>query len=525
MKRVGRAKLDEIARLASSEDLAQRWARVRRWLEDDDAYAKVRTSTAAPKTRLSKKDVEKLVEFGIVEEIPAESVRGGVRMFTVPEAAKSRRRPIKHTADVNEAYGKDSLEGLKLPTKAEIVNVVHSGSHMAAFDYSAYFDQFEYSEKIQNRLCFAHNGRTYRLRVLGMGQRHATDIASTATDVIDDFDHRSAAQLKIIDNILYVGSKRQCRADGLAFFHRSSTAGLTINDVWDKNGVEAAISTEGDWCGIHLNFTDKTVCLAKKSVDKTRVSWENKQNWTYRNFAAHVGLLFWAVGILDIPLASFYDLLHFVAEVGRRTQARPELWDEKIQMWNCAIPSLTAWTQMVLANRPRLVPKQEEPTLFVATDASAWGWGFVAFDSVTGCAHHHGEAWSPSFLNRVGPDSVKSSVFAEPHAIVNAMCRLLTRDRPCTVFIGTDNTAAEASFRRGWNARSFNLNLCVWRLHRLFPNHQFQLTHIAGASNPADKPSRGEEPNPEDVEGGRLRRILGVRNHPPRSLSPPNVLA
>jgi hypothetical protein len=105
-------------------------------------------------------------------------------------------------------------------------------------------------------------------------------------------------------------------------------------------------------------------------------------------------------------------------------------------------------------------------------------------------------------------ESVKSSVFAEPHAIVNAMCRLLRKDRPRTVRIGTDNVAAEVTFRKGFNSRSFHLNECVSRLRELFPEHRFELVHVPGPLNPADGVSRGLPP-PEraDVEG--LRRVVG----------------
>jgi hypothetical protein len=508
VKKVTQLSYDAVERMAGAE-VRERWQKLRRWLEEDGSYERVPVTREVPKGRLSLDDVLKLQDFGVIEEVSEEEVRGGVRVFTVGEPAKQRRRPIKNTADVNEIYGKESLLGVSFPSKAQIVAAVHKGSHMAAFDMAAWYDHFVLEIAIRNRFCFrAENGKTYRLRVLGMGQRQACEIAQTATDAIRDFDKASAFSLSIIDNVLFVGSASDCEADSKTFFQRAREANATVNDVASEQEAAAVVSTSGDWGGIHLDFSAKTVCLAGKAVAKTRASFENRDSWTYRLFAAHVGLLFWSVGIVDIPVHKFFDLLHFVGEVGRRMQANPERWDEPIEVWPCAWPNLQEWTRLVIANTPRRVPERNEPDLFVTTDASAWGWGFVAFDAESGAAHHHGERWRRPFVQRYGKSALQRSVFTEPHGIVNAMCRLLRADKPRTVRIGTDNAAAEASFRRGFNSRSFHLNACVSRLRLLFPSHQFELVHVPGPLNPADGVSRGlAAPIRVDVEG--LRRVLG----------------
>ena len=506
-------KFDAVADMAGA-DLRARWTRMRRWLEDDGSYSAVAETRQTPVAAVSEKDVEILEQYGIVEEIPAEKVRGGVKIFAVAEPAKERRRPIKHTEAVNLAYGKESLEGVKFPTKAEILASVHKGSHMAAFDFSAYYDSLEYSEQVSSRFCFRKGKKTYRLRVLGMGQRQACEIAQTATDCITDFEHAAPVSMSIIDNVVFVGSDTQCSADARQFFHRCDLANVTLNDVKTEEEAAAATTTSGDWCGVHLDFTEKTACLAAKATAKTHFSWENRANWTYRQFAAHIGLLFWAVGIIDIPVHRFYSLLHFVSEVGRRMQANPDRWDEPMEVWPCAQPALEEWTRLVLENKPRPVPKKMAADLLVITDASAWGWGFIAFDILTGAVHHHGERWRPAFVARYGAHSLQQSVFTEPHAIVNTMCRLLRKDQPRTVKIGTDNSPSEASFRRGFNSHSFNLNECVSRLKTLFPDHDFEWVFVPGVVNPADAKSRGRElDSGMDVEG-TLRGLLGCPAQP-----------
>ena len=479
----------------AGEEVRERWKVLRRWLEEDDSYSLVVETKEVPKGRVSADDVKKMVEFGVIEEVPAEQIRGRVRIFTAGEPAKQRRRPIKNTADINDIYGKESLLGLTFPTKADIIAMLHKGSHMAAFDFSAWYDHFPLNVAIRNRLCFkAGNGKTYRLRVLGMGQRQACEIAQAATDAIRDFPRSSAASLSIIDNVLFVGTPSDCAADALAFYRRAGQAGATLNDVTSEAEALDMISTAGDWGGIHLDFTDKTACLAEKTVAKTRASFGNMAQWTYRLFAAHVGLLFWAVGIIDVPVHKYYDLLKFVGEVGRRMQANPDQWDDPIELWSGAKSCLEEWTRLVLDNVPRRVPAETEADLFVACDASRWGYGFVAFDALTGAVHHHGEKWRWPLVQRYGRAAFQRSVFTEPLGIVNSMCRLLHPEKPRTVRIGTDNTPSEATFRRGFNSRSFHLNACVSRLKTLFPHHRFELVYVPGPLNPSDGVSRGETP-------------------------------
>ena len=95
----------------------------RGWLNDPKRYDSVprRSAQAAPRARLSDEWVAALEKHGICTRIPRAEVRGHVRMFAVPEPAKKRFRPIKHTADANECLGKDTLLPLHFPSKADIV--------------------------------------------------------------------------------------------------------------------------------------------------------------------------------------------------------------------------------------------------------------------------------------------------------------------------------------------------------------------------------------------------------------------
>jgi hypothetical protein len=127
-------------------------------------------------------------------------------MFRVPEPSKQRWRPIKHTFLANDALGKETLQPCHLPSKAEICNLVHAGDCMIAFDFSSYFDSFEYAEDVSRLFCFRHKGKFFRLRSLAMGQRQAVEVAQSATELLIDFPKTSRA-LAYIDNVIFVGSR------------------------------------------------------------------------------------------------------------------------------------------------------------------------------------------------------------------------------------------------------------------------------------------------------------------------------
>src|SRR5205814_1436681 len=111
------------------------------------------------------------------------------------------------------------------------------------------------------------------------------------------------------------------------------------------------------------------------------------------------------------------------------------------------------------------------------------GWGYVAVNNTSGEVRAHGAVWTPRFL-QLYRDRVGMSTFSEPQAIVNAICHLFPPKTPARVRIVTDNTVAQASFERGYNARSYHINHCMQHLHNIFGNAlELDFVYVAGAWN------------------------------------------
>jgi hypothetical protein len=317
VKDVPRMSIPALLQLSSSSSSVRAaFVHASGWLTDLSRYQVVprRSANGAPRARLSDEWVAALVQYGVCTPIPRAAVRGHVRMFGVPEPAKKRFRPIKHTADVNEVLGKDTLLPLRFPSKAEIINLVNKGSHFIALDFSAYFDQFLYAPEVGELFCFRHGSKFFRLCTLAMGQRQAVEVAATATALLLDFDRRTQVE-SVIDNVIFVGSREDVLRDAAIFVDRVRAAGGRLNE--DVANLESLVSTSGEWCGVAIDLTNKTASLTTKSVAKVVKSWGMRASWTWRGFAAHIGLLFWAWGILDLPMPEFFPVLSFVSRVGR----------------------------------------------------------------------------------------------------------------------------------------------------------------------------------------------------------------
>jgi hypothetical protein len=513
VKAVPRIKVDALNALSSSSAVSKdKWLRASGWLHDPARYAAVpiKPASGAPAACMSDDHIAKLGEFGVVTPCRRGEVSGWVKMFPVLEFAKQRWRPIKHTFVVNEALGKDSLEPCPLPSKSDICKLVRAGDVLIQLDFASYFDQFVYSEEVSRRFCFRHKGEFFRLCTLAMGQRQAVEVAMSATELMLDFEKTSKA-LAYIDNVIFVGSRDEVLRDATEFVRRCKLVGALLNE--DVDDLQKYVKSTDDWCGVSLDMSAKTVRLTSKVLKKLAVSWKYRSIWTWRSFAAHIGLLFWAWGIIDLPMADYFEVLRFVSQSSQHLQAADENeWQKPAAVWPSVWPPLQAWTELALQNLPRTVPEHHAPEWLMEVDASRWGWGYFAVNDATGEVRMHGEPWSRQMEFRFG-NKLRRSTFAEPHGIHNALCHLLSARGPHRVRLGTDSTVARASFERGFNSHSYDINEVLRKNREVFgAAFDIELLHVAGVTNVADSLSRGGRPlTPDEIIAATkcLRRSLG----------------
>jgi hypothetical protein len=536
-KQVPPIDLDALAALPGVPEskTAANWQAKRRWLEDDELYTAhgvpLRSSARMPKANYREEWMRRLVDTGVVCPVRRGSVRGWARMYGVPEPAKERFRAIMHTVDINDACNADTIDHPRFPTKLTIAEAVHNGDWMIALDFSAYYYQFGLDEKVGSSMCFKWNHRCFRLMKLAMGQRQAVDVANAATARLLDFPQKSRRVMSIIDNVIFIGSRDAVTDDAWEFVQRCKQVNATLNEIdvraATRSGVAALTRQNGDWGGVHIDLADKTASLTKKIVDKTRRSWENRAHWHWRHYAAHIGLLFWAWGIVELPMASFFPALRFNSEVGKMaTNSLAEVqralglppdstppnpfWNKPAAIWDSVMPVLERWTQMVLQNKPRVVKAPQQHDILLECDASKWGWSCYGVHLATSETFAFSEQWSAEMRRRYG-EKLGESTLTEPFGVLFSLERARERFSDAKRFaITNDNTVAVLTHQRGFNSRSHAINECMRQREDRFPQSDYTITtkHVAGVNNVADAGSRGRGVG--EVDGDVLRSRWGT---------------
>lgn len=465
-----------------------------------------------PKTRFTPDQMQQLIDAMSVlvdplnaeEEEAVREILGGVNLFRHPEPYKipPRNRVIKESFTANEQGGRDTLLGLHQCTKTEAIGMLHLGDFFWTADFKGYYDAFSYEERVRKYHCFRASvftepGVSQKTRTavcrshnLNMGHRPAGDVAQSTTDFLLDFVHTSASK-SIIDNVAFVNSDPVAlQSDADAFLDRVRAVGGELNDD------DQIIVRKGAWAGLMLDFTNKTSALLEKTLEKFTLSWQRRGHWTWRQFAAHVGLLFWSLGILDVPIASYFDLLRFISRTSLMLQREPELWDTPASIPPVVMSVMDAWTKICLRNTPRKVPAPGATEWLVATDASGYGWGYIAYNVATGQTRAHGAPWTEGERARFGQKILRST-FTEPRALLNTARHLLPRHtgEPIRVRFGTDNTVAKFSLNRGFNSHNFDINDGLRQLEQDFGgSYLFEAVYLPGIINDemADGLSRGK---------------------------------
>ena len=88
---------------------------------------------------------------------------------------------------------------------------------------------------------------------------------------------------------------------------------------------------------------------------------------------------------------------------------------------------MAEWTRLALLKTPRAACASRATCRgFVCTDASRFGWGYVALNRITGEFRSYGARWTKEQLSRIfsrkNVYKVKRSVYSEPLALYNSLC-------------------------------------------------------------------------------------------------------
>ena len=503
--------LERLDELAAGCDHAtrRRWEKMSRWLKEPRMYRRVPNddwSRRPPRTsKLDAQDMCTIEASKLSEELkPGQEPKGFVRTFPTPQPAKRRRRWINHTVSIND-YAKKlplSLPGLK-----NLRESLYDGSHAVALDMHQWFHQFILTEGVSMYMCYeqtspshrdgteATETKVYRLTRLPMGMRQSCSIAQAALDVLT-FGLRA---IGYIDNVKITGTSEECRRDCSEFLRRCKLIGATVNEE-SREPTEVV-----EYLGVRLDHEQKTISLGSKSVEKVMLCQAQlriKPVITAGQLCSVMGVLFYVHWIYRSTLGDttmwHWRSMHAYSRAGRRLQAHPQAIDEVFEISAEETKDILQWLHEAVNVGPAFVANAASlDTTVLITDASKKRWHGIVWDMCTGDLRECGGDF---------PQEEKSSVAAEPVAVIRASSSLLARrDHYWRLLIATDHQSMLSSLEKGYSANP-KYNRVVQHLRRQFPGAILQGMYLPGAYNPADEGSRGE-PTDQDKLQHAMRLI------------------
>jgi hypothetical protein len=223
--------------------------------------------------------------------------------------------------------------------------------------------------------------------------------------------------------------------------------------------------------------------VREKTREKIQASWDNKQNWSNRQFLSHMGLLFFASSVLRIPVAKAYHAMKQHAQISRELIRDERRLDEKAVLWEGkAAEQLHEWTRLALENKevtPMDLNKEYEH--FMMVDASAEGVGGVCYCPELNLVRILDVRWKRP----------AQSCDFESEGIDLALRCFFPQGTNQNIFLLNDNEAAVLRWGKGY-AKSYNVNRHIAANHDTFEVRNMHTAHVAGVENTvADAGSRG----------------------------------
>lgn len=199
-----------------------------------------------------------------------------------------------------------------------------------------------------------------------------------------------------------------------------------------------------------------------------------------RQISQVVGRIIWANSLSLSPLYTIGGVLKIAASLGRHVGTTYSRWDTEYVRTEAESLVLHAAWEKTLRNEWRCDehrPCREH--LYLFTDASSTGWGFVLTDICGLIIQQEKFEWKEA--------SCHWHIFIqEVAACVWSMKLVKMRGRALTVFC--DNTAAEHAVRRGYSSNAIALTLIE---NAKLEEESFIMRRIHTSINPSDPNSRG----------------------------------
>ena len=453
---------------------------------------KVRITTAERKIaicRLRGSHFREYKDAGYIDTVS--NIKGVCRLFSVPEIAKERFRIICWTLSINSALSIMDEERFSLPNIEEVVATLESPkiTHVISLDMRSWFNQFPLHDDIRRFMAFKRNGNWYAPTRMPMGMRHSCLVAQVAIDILVARGRTLCQKVfTYLDNVLILGSELEVRSALLAILQDFDECSATVNDriALDALANGTSIPTAQDFCGVRLDYTNRTAKVLEKTINKLNRIWEAKENWSFRGATSFCSTALFCTRVLKIPRDLIWNQMRMWSNLSKKVGQ--DSWDELAPWSSPDWKTLEVWFDLIHENQKigaRISTDSFPETEFIISDASAEQRAGI-----------HVKYNQPNIVEvNTGPSmsKSKSSSVTEPWAVFHAAKALLDQidKTKRTVRVFCDNSGFVLSAKKGYSG-SWHHNRVITLIRQVFLNS----LHASGPFGPTLRSQHSARPNP-----------------------------
>lgn len=407
---------------------------------------------------LSEQDIARLLEAHKIEEVTQGEIQAWVKVFSVSEMSKGRRRWIC------APWSNDVILEVPecvLPGVMEIEEGIQQEGAVL-MDLPWWYGQIPIPKECRVYYGFKAFGRYFVCTTVPTGSRQVPAMAQALA--------KSWGRL-VAPGDVYLDNFRWCAPATMWNGIIQSVHGNAAR--WQLSISEPIAGTKYDYLGAHCDHIEKTIGLTERMKMKVSTA-KAAGHMTVREVLSAVGLLVCATHIVHLAMAKFYIVFKFI-----RRQYKKEL-DETVPVWNCVTTAVESWKEQLLNAAPRRVGRSSRPAWQIITDACPEGFGFWIFQgekiiAVSG-SFHVGE-----HIHLLEARALLYAISHLPHSYV---------DQPIAIYV--DNSSVNGALQRTWS-RAFTLNIIIGKIHEELRSKGYVLdgiVQVLSKDNIADVLSR-----------------------------------
>lgn len=466
----------------------------------------------ASQTTLFNDDISVMEESSFCKRCDSKSEFAAIKVFSVVETQKCRRRIIGWPRSVNEAERlvlntlKQDGYRVSFPDIGQLKRRVLL-KYACQLDLHKFFQQFPLITK--EFFEFLYNSRVYQLDTIPTGGASPpvnaqvltkscvrAALKRSHTEELVQFD-------AIIDNVRLSSDDFDALGSAWnALIQVLGEVGITIGEMQPPtHNMNVYV-----FAGIEFDHTTQSVSPAQKTVTKLRTALVSLTKTSpivlsLQDISSIFGVCVWASAILDTALAHVYWIFKFIRRTYRKYDIEYEA-DVLVPIWPSILPLWCKWIEHCCTTTTKVYDDRATTRKSHAfVDASNTGYGIVIFPRSVSCRDHLrlptfiiiGGSWSDAERNL--HINVKELLAVKKLVLcLQLLPSRFTALRDAKMFdltVYIDNTTAESwvTKKRSKNFLASAILEDIIDAQLPFPC-RLEMRRVTSAENPADWPSR-----------------------------------